>query len=149
MMIKEVEIKKLIVHRDKRGFFCELIKKSDKFFKNCHFAQLSHSFVRQGVIKAWHMHKKQTDFIYVAAGEIKLVLFDLRKKSASYKQLMELVLGKKDNYWVVKIPPGIAHGYKSLKGPAQVIYLMNKEYDPSDEIRIAYNDPEIGYNWNK
>lgn len=44
-MIKGVGVKKLIVYKDERGFFCELIKKSDNFSKGCKFAQLSHSLV--------------------------------------------------------------------------------------------------------
>lgn len=148
-MITEVKTKKLIIHQDKRGFFTELIRKSDKFFKGCSFAQLSHSLVKKGVIKAWHWHKKQTDFVYCASGKIKLVLLDLRKNSKSENHLMEIILGEKTDYKVVKIPPRVAHGYKIIKGPAQIIYLMDREYDPQDELRIPQNDLKIGYDWNK
>lgn len=146
-MIKGVEIKKLVVHQDKRGFFCELIRKSDKFFKNCQFAQLSHSKVNKGVFKAWHLHKKQTDWMYCAVGDVKLILYDRRKDSKSYGQLMKVEMGEKFGRQVVKIPPGVAHGYKVINGPAQMIYLMDWEYDPEDELRIPHDDPEIGYDW--
>ncbi len=48
-MIKDVEIKTLVLHKDDRGFFCELIRKSDSFFKDYKFGQLSHSFCKNRV----------------------------------------------------------------------------------------------------
>lgn len=149
MKIEGVEIKNLVVHRDKRGFFCELIKVSDPFFKDINFAQLSHSFCKKNVLKAWHMHYKQTDFIYCAAGLIKLVLFDNRKSSSTYKKLEEFFLGNKSKQIIVKIPPNVAHGYKVIKTQAHIVYLMNREYNPLDEIRIAHDDKKIGYDWLK
>lgn len=146
-MIKGVEVKKLVAHKDKRGFFCELIRKSDSFFKDCQFGQLSHSFCKKGVLKAWHLHKKQTDFIYVVSGNIKLALYDTRKRSKTYKKLMEIYIGEKREHIIVKIPPGVAHGYKVIGTPTHIIYLMDREYDPKDELRIPYDNPKIGYTW--
>jgi len=149
MKISGVEIKKLIIHKDKRGFFCELIRQSDPFFRQLRFGQLSHSLVKTGVIKAWHLHKKQTDFIYVVSGEIKLVLYDTRNESITNGKLIEILLRGKSGRKIVKIPPGVAHGYKIIKGPAHIIYLMDKEYDTKDEYKITHDDPKIGYDWLK
>jgi dTDP-4-dehydrorhamnose 3,5-epimerase len=147
-MIEGVEIKKLITHKDKRGFFRELIRKSDKFFKG-QFGQLSHSMARKGVFKAWHLHKKQTDWICVLIGDIKLVLYDTRKKSKTYERLQEIKIGEKFGKKVVKIPPGVAHGYKVINGPMHIIYVANREYEPKDDLRIPHDDLKIGYNWLK
>ncbi|MBI3601368.1 MAG: dTDP-4-dehydrorhamnose 3,5-epimerase family protein [Candidatus Omnitrophica bacterium] len=145
-MIQGIEIKKLIAHQDERGFFCELIRTSDEFFKG-QFGQLSHSMTHTGVFKAWHMHHKQTDWICAIAGDIKLGLYDMRKGSSTHGQLNEILMGQTHGRVVVKIPPGIAHGYKIIQGPAHIIYVMNREYDPSDEIRIPHDDATIGYDW--
>jgi len=145
IMIEDVAVKKLTVHRDDRGFFCELIRQSDDFFQ-AKFGQLSHSLVKKGVFKAWHLHKKQTDWIYCATGKIKLVLYDTRKKSPTFKKLTEIILGEKHRQ-VVKIPPGVAHGYKVTHGMANIIYLMNQEYNPDDELKISHDDPKINYDW--
>ena len=144
-MIEGVVIKKLTVHTDKRGFFVELIRKSDPLFAG--FAQVSHSLSNKGVLKAWHLHRKQTDLLYVVSGDIKLALFDLRKTSKTYKELAELLLGESYKRCVVKIPPGVAHGYLVLHSPLHIIYLMNREYDPRDELRLPPDDPQIGYDW--
>ena len=146
-MIEGIEIKDLVAHQDERGFFCELIRSSDPFFKG-QFGQLSHSLTKTGVFKAWHMHAKQTDWICAIAGEIKLGLYDFRKESKTFGQLNEIIMGE-ERRMMVKIPPGIAHGYKILEGPAHIIYVMNREYDPSDEIRIDHDDKRISYDWTK
>ena len=145
-MIEGVEIKELIAHKDERGFFCEIIRSSDNFFQNS-FGQLSHSMAHKGVFKAWHMHKKQTDWMYVSTGNIKLVLYDTRKDSKTYGKLIEIFVGEKYGRKVVKVPPGVAHGYKIINGPMHIIYVTDREYDSNDELRIPHDDPEIGYNW--
>lgn len=144
--IRGVEIKNLTMHKDERGTFSEIIRNSDKFFKNS-FGQLSYSIVFPGVAKAWHLHRKQTDWICALSGDMKLVLYDTRKKSVSFKKFMELMLGETFGLMVVKVPAGIAHGYRVINGPALVLYVTSREYDPKDDIRIPHDEPEIGYDW--
>ena len=144
--IKGVEIKELTIHKDERGFFCELIRASEPFFENS-FAQLSCSMVFAGVAKAWHLHRKQTDWMSTLVGDMKLVLYDTRKDSATYKKMMEILMGQTHGLKIVKVPPGVAHGYKVINGPAHILYVTSREYDPDDELRIPHDDPEIGYNW--
>jgi len=147
-MIEGVKIKKLVVHKDKRGFFSEIIRQSDDIFKN-KFAQISHSLARQGIFKAWHLHKKQTEWMCVLTGDIKLVLYDTQKKSKTCGKIQEIKMGEKFGKKVVKIPPGVAHGYKVINGPMHIIYVANREYEPKDDLRIPHDDPKIGYNWFK
>jgi dTDP-4-dehydrorhamnose 3,5-epimerase len=46
------------------------------------------------------------------------------------------------------IPPGVAHGYKVIgTESALLVYLTDRFYDPADEGRIPYNDPQIQYDW--
>jgi dTDP-4-dehydrorhamnose 3,5-epimerase len=145
-MIDGVEIKDLIMFTDERGYFCEIIRSSDDIFQNS-FAQLSYSMSFTGVAKAWHLHKKQTDWMCVLVGDIKLGLYDLRESAKTKGNLMEIFMGETLGRKVVKIPPGVAHGYKIINGPMHIIYITDKEYDPSDELRIPHDTPEIGYDW--
>ena len=62
--IEGVEIKELVTHPDERGYFREVIRKTDPFFEEG-FAQLSHSLMHPGSAKAWHIHKTQVDWWYV------------------------------------------------------------------------------------
>lgn len=145
-MIDKVEFKKLRTHTDERGFFREIIRVTDDFFEEG-FGQWSHSLMYTGVVKAWHIHQKQVDWWYVAGGVLKVVLYDRRKESSTYGQLMEFLLGEGQEPMIVKIPPGVAHGCKCLSGPASLLYITSRIYDPSDEGRLAHDDPEIGFDW--
>jgi len=145
-MIDGVVLNSLDTHQDERGFFREIIRETDDFFQEG-FGQWSHSLMYPGVIKAWHIHKKQTDWWYVGTGVLKVVLYDKRSESSTYRQTMEIMLGDNHEARVLKIPPGVAHGCKCLSGPANLFYITSHTYDPEDEGRIPHDDPEIGYDW--
>ena len=147
-MIYGVSIKNLITHPDERGFFREIIRKTDDFFKEG-FGQFSVSKMHPGVIKAWHLHNKQVDWWYVHNGLIKVALYDTRKDSRTYKEIMELLMGDNQPAKALRIPPGVAHGCKCISGPANLFYITSYVYDSSDELRIAFNDEEIGFDWLK
>lgn len=147
-MIDGVVIKKLVTHSEERGYFREIIRVTDDFFTEG-FGQLSISQMYPGVIKAWHIHKKQVDWWYVHGGVIKVVLYDTRKDSPTHKELMELLMGDNQPARVLRIPPGVAHGCKCTSGPANLFYVTSNVYDPEDEGRIPHDDPEIGYDWFK
>jgi dTDP-4-dehydrorhamnose 3,5-epimerase len=144
--IEGVVAKKLVTHPDERGFFRELIRVTDPFFEEG-FAQLSHSLMHPGVVKAWHLHKTQVDWWYVPLGVLKVALYDTRPESPSRGVLQELFMGGEHGYSVLKIPPGVAHGCKAIGGAAHLIYVTSMVYNTEEELRIAHDDPEIGYDW--
>ena len=146
-MIEGVVTKELATHHDERGFFREIIRSTDDFFAEG-FGQWSHSLVLEGVAKAWHIHQRQIDWLYLVTGSMKVVLYDTRPESSTHSELMEILVGDIYPAQVVKIPPGVAHGYKVLQGPAHVLYITCNTYDPSDEGRIPHDDPSIGYDWS-
>ena len=99
------------------------------------------------VIKAWHFHRLQTDWWYVVTGVLRVGLCDMRPDSPTYKQTMDFLMGDFQPPRVLKIPPGIAHGCKTVQGPVNLLYMTSQVYNPDDEIRIAYNDPDIDFDW--
>lgn len=147
-MIEGTVLVDLVTHTDERGFFREIIRVTDEFFAEG-FGQWSHSLVYPGVIKAWHIHKKQIDWWYVCNGLLKVALHDTRPDSPSYRETMEFLMGDDQPARLLRIPLGVAHGCKCLNGPANLFYVTSKVYDPDDEGRIAHDDPEIGYDWLK
>lgn len=140
--IDGVVVKQLVTHPDERGFFREIVRETDGFFAG--FGQWSHSVMYPGITKAWHIHKKQTDFWYVI-GAVKVALYDTREGSPTHGNLMELVMGD-HNPTCLKIPPGVAHGCRALQ-LSHLLYVTSKVYDPDDEGRIPHDDPSIGYDW--
>ena len=145
-LIQGIEIKTLVTHPDERGFFRELIRKTDPFFGEAAFAQLSHSLMHPGSGKGWHFHPQQIDWWY-CIGDLKVVLYDLREDSPTHRQLNEVFMG--DNYGakIVKIPPMVAHGCRALN-TTHLLYVTSSVYDPEQEGRIPHDDPGIGYDFN-
>lgn len=143
-----VEFKEIVSFSDNRGFFSELIRDSD-IFANEGVKQISHSLVFQNVTKAWHAHVRQSQWNYVVNGVISVALYDLRKESDTYKNMMTFLCGDHQKKVIYKFPPGVAHGYKCISGPMNIIYFTSGEYDPEDEIRIPHDDINIGFDWLK
>ena len=147
-MINDVVIKELVTHCDERGFFREIIRVTDDFFTEG-FGQWSHSLMYTGVAKAWHIHRLQVDWWYVPIGVLRVALHDTRPASPTFRETMELRLGEHQSSQILRIPPGVAHGCKCLSGPAHLFYVTSRIYDPNDEGRISYDDPTIGYDWER
>lgn len=156
--IFDVEVKYLKSHPDDRGFFREIIRHSDPFFKTGDpenlnaFMQWSHSKMAKNTVKAWHFHHLQIDWWYIALGVFDVHLIDNRPESPTYKKRMNFKLGDPENGGleaVVKIPQGVLHGGKVLTEFAHLFYITSKTYDPKDEGRIPFNDLNIGVNWGE
>ncbi len=144
--IDGVVIKKLTTYPDQRGFFREVVRVSDDFFGEG-FGQWSHTKSYQGVVKAWHVHQRQVDWWYVASGRVKVALYDTRADSPTHGHLMEILLGEEMDPSVLRVPPGVAHGYRVLSAEAHLFYITSRTYDPDDEGRLPHDDAEIGYDW--
>ncbi len=144
-MIKGVKIKRLKKHTDDRGYFMELLRTDDPMFSQ--FGQWSLSKMATGVIKAWHIHRIQTDYWFVPIGVVRAVLYDMREDTVSAGDINEFMLGDDQEPIVLTIPPGVAHGCKVLQGPAMLSYMTTHVYDPTDEGRVSFNDEVIGYDW--
>ena len=145
-MIDGVEIKELVTYPDERGFFRELIRVTDPFFREG-FGQLSHACMYPGVSKAWHVHPTQVDWWYVPVGNLKAVLADVRKSSPTYGEQMVIYLGQNYTAQVVKIPNGVAHGCRALGDTTHLIYVTSGIYDPQEEGRIPHDDDSLNYDW--
>lgn len=145
-MIEGVEFRKIISHVDERGYFRELLRKEDKILVEG-LGQTSHSLVYSGVVKGWHGHVYQTQLNYVVNGLIYVALYDSRKNSSTYKQIMTFLVGDNQDSQIYKFPPGVLHGYKCISGPMNIIYFTSGQYDLLDEIRVNHDDQEIGFDW--
>lgn len=150
--IKGVILKKLEKHVDERGYFQEILRNDDNLFKNFeNFGQISISSTKPGVIKAFHWHGLQDDIFYVISGSAKVVLYDLREDSNTYKHIDEIDMSGHDQK-LLFIPKKVAHGYKVLgRKDLVMLYIMNKPYNRKkpDEQRMPFNDKSIGIDWSK
>ena len=138
-MIEGVKLIKLKTHNDERGFFREIFRFEEQS-SDISVRQLSHSMVKEGVIKGWHGHVYQSQWNYVVSGKINVALFDDRKDSSTYKELMEFAVGDDEDSFAYFFPPGVLHGYKFVSGPMHIIYATSGTYDIDDEVRVNLID---------
>ena len=134
-------IKNLETNADERGFFSEIFRFAEEF-RDIDVGQLSHSLVKEGVIKGWHGHKEQSQWNYVVTGKARVVLYDNRPKSASYQMSYGFLIGDGNKPKAYFFPPGILHGYKCLE-EMHIIYVTSGVYNPSEEIKIMMSHPEV------
>jgi len=147
--ISGVVVKKLVKHSDERGYFMEILRDDDELLSK--FGQTAVSLTEPGVIKAFHWHKRQDDFFFVASGEAMVVLYDRRKGSSTYGTT-QVILVDENEPKLIFIPKEIAHGYKALGNkPVLMFYQMTESYDAKnpDEGRIDPYDKDIGFDWNR
>jgi dTDP-4-dehydrorhamnose 3,5-epimerase len=146
-LVEGVGIRRCKVLPDERGRLGEIFRADDPWFEK--FGQVYFTTTYPGVVKAWHYHKKQTDHIYVVKGMLKIAIFDDRKDSPTYGVVNELYIGE-HNPALVRIPPGVQHGWMCVGGTEAYIVNITSEtynYSEPDEYRTDPHDNQIPYNW--
>ena len=146
-LIEGVVIKNLKPILDERGYLQECFRSDWPMFKK--FGQVYITIAFPNVVKAWHMHKIQTDNMVCIQGNGKLVLYDNREKSSTYKKINEIFFGEKNSI-LITIPPNIWHGFKAIGGKQIIVLNCPTElynYDNPDEYRLPYNTEKIDYDW--
>lgn len=145
--IAGVEIISLDRFNDETGSFTELMRLEDgnsEIIPDFNLKQINFSKLDSEMIKAFHIHKQQTDIWFVPQdSKILLLLSDLREDSPTSDNMMRIVLGDGKSRLVV-IPAGIAHGCKNLlKEKSEIIYFVDNQFDPApdkcDEWRLPWN----------
>lgn len=148
-LIADVDVNPFPVWPDDRGYFLEVARLGQGLVSGFPIGstQVSAALNYPGIIKAFHYHRFQTDYWVPAAGLLQVALVDLRRGSRTYGAKNTLYVGAL-RPWQIRIPPGVAHGYKVIgEQPSVLVYVTNRLYDPKDEGRIPYNDPGISYDW--
>ena len=106
--------------------------------------QVNYSLMDPLAIKAFHLHKRQTDVWFVPPSDkILLVLADVREGSPTEGLVWRLVLGD-GNSFLVRIPPGVAHGCKNLRtaSSSAIIYFVDVQFsmdEHCDEGRLPWD----------
>jgi dTDP-4-dehydrorhamnose 3,5-epimerase len=137
------------VHRDRRGLFVETYRR-EWIPGGREMIQANRADRAAGCIVGLHYHLHQADFWYVPNGLARVVLHDLRVGSATEGATESFDLGDPvagDNTHAgVLIPPGVAHGFASLTDMT-ITYLVDGYYNATDELGVAWDDPQIGADW--
>ena len=149
--IPEVLLIEARVFDDDRGYFLESYKHSE-FMANGiaqAFVQDNLSHSARGVLRGLHFQKHpraQAKLITALKGRIFDVAVDIRRSSPTYEQWVGVELDAQD-FRMLYVPVGFAHGFCVLSQEATVAYKVTEEYAPELDRGILWNDPDIGVQW--
>ena len=91
-LIKDVVLRKLVIHKDESGILVETLRRDWNDVindKELNFAMQYISITPSGQVRdkdKWHVHKNQTDRFICVSGRIVTALYDLRKESKTKNQ---------------------------------------------------------------
>lgn len=145
--IEGLQVKKLRVIPDERGWLMEILRSDDDIFEK--FGQVYITTAYPGVVKGWHYHKIQTDNFTCIHGMMKVVLYDSRENSPTYENIIEFFVGEK-NLVLISVPPLVYHGFKGIGTETAYFLSIPTEpynYSKPDEFRLPPDTDQIPYDW--
>ena len=137
-------------HVDERGFFSRTFDADvmSKAGVDPVFAQDSLSRSRRGVVRGLHARRGagEAKLVRCSYGAIFDVIVDLRPGSPTFRNWESFEL-RDDEQVSLYIPAGCAHGFQALTDPADVSYRIDRPHDPTEDVSIAFDDPELAIPW--
>jgi len=137
---------------DGRGFFARIwdFEKFKEKGLNTKIAQCNMSYTkRKGTIRGLHYQThpyEEAKLIRCTKGKIFDVIVDLRKGSPTFKKWEGFELSG-ENYRMLYVPEGLAHGFQTLEDDTEVYYQVSQFFTPNSEKGIIWNDPELKITW--
>jgi dTDP-4-dehydrorhamnose 3,5-epimerase len=138
------------VFGDVRGFFMETWQ-AQRFADagiSAPFVQDNQSRSKQWTLRGLHFQVARTQgkLVRVASGSVFDVVVDLRRSSPSFGAWWGVELSA-ENYRMLWVPPGLAHGILVTSPSADFLYKCTDFYSPPDERTLAWDDPALGVQW--
>ena len=137
--IPGVRLFDLTVFADERGSFCEAFKASR--VGPGPWVQWNVSRSRGGVVRGLHLHRRQNDYWHIVSGSATAALVDRRTDSPTFGRSLCVPLCG-DRPQTLLIPPGVLHGFRA-DNDVVLMYLLDREYDPADELGVRWDDPDL------
>jgi dTDP-4-dehydrorhamnose 3,5-epimerase len=136
--------------QDERGAFSRLWCTEDFARAGLAFApvQVSLSETPQaGALRGLHWQAEphgETKLMRVLRGRIHDVLVDVRRDRATFGRHVAVELQAGDG---LLIPSGLAHGFLTLAADVQLVYAMDRAYEPMAARGLRYDDPDLAIAW--
>jgi dTDP-4-dehydrorhamnose 3,5-epimerase len=94
-----------------------------------------------GRIRAWGLHQRSTDRLFVVSGLVKIAVFDGRIDSPTYGRVNDFTVSEK-NPGLLIIPPNLYHGWKNIGTTEAVIINMPTSmynYEMPDALDLPWD----------
>lgn len=139
------------IFSDERGYFFESYNQEvfRKAGLNMTFAQDNQSGSVKGVVRGLHFQVppfEQGKLVRAISGSLLDVVVDLRKDQPTFGKHFKMVLNDQDKHMLF-IPPGFAHGFKTLEDNTVFFYKCTKVYNHKSERTLRWNDPDLAIDW--
>ncbi|MBL57375.1 MAG: dTDP-4-dehydrorhamnose 3,5-epimerase [Flavobacteriales bacterium] len=140
------------VFGDHRGYFMESFNKKclEEIIGPLNFVQDNQSLSSKGVLRGLHFQAPpfaQGKLVRVIKGAVNDVIVDIRKKSPTYGKSFKVLLSE-NNFKMLWIPPGFAHGFETLENDTIFSYKVTNYYHKESEGAIKWNDPTLNIKWD-
>jgi dTDP-4-dehydrorhamnose 3,5-epimerase len=135
-----------------RGYFTRQFAQEEFTAAGIDFkmVQTNQAFTKaKGVLRGMHWQtepKLEAKFFQCLQGEIFDVICDVRVGSPTYGKWAGFNL-KADEFKLLFIPGGLAHGYETLTENCKVQYMVGEFYSPENERGFRWNDPTFNIKW--
>jgi len=139
-------------HLDVRGCFARLFCNEELASTHCAstIAQINLSRTEKvGAIRGMHFQfppHAEIKLVRCLRGCIFDVAVDLRHGSETFLQWHGETLSA-DNWRMMVIPEGFAHGFQVLEGVAELLYLHSAAFVPGSEGGVRHDDPIVDIEW--
>lgn len=138
-------------HRDHRGLFTRTFDAEigARFgLEPALLIQDSQSRSRQGTIRGMHGRtgRGEAKLVRCARGAVHDVVVDARPDSPTFGAHTAILLDD-ESFVTVYIPPGFLHGFQALTEPADVCYRIDRPHDPTEDVAVRYDDPDLALPW--
>lgn len=139
------------IFSDERGYFFESFSQREFEEKVCKtvFVQDNESKSSYGVLRGLHFQKPpyaQSKLVRVLKGAVLDVAVDIRKGSPTFGKHVAVELSG-ENHRQFFIPRGFAHGFSVLTDEVIFQYKCDAFYAPQSEGALAWDDPDLGIDW--
>jgi dTDP-4-dehydrorhamnose 3,5-epimerase len=104
---------------------------------------------RKGTLRGLHFQVKpalEAKLVRCTRGALFDVVVDLRPQSPSYRQWYGVEL-RAENYQMLYVPEGCAHGYQTLEDRTDMYYMASQQFTPSAARGARFDDPSFGIKW--
>ncbi len=104
---------------------------------------------KAGTVRGMHFQHPpyaETKIVSCVRGRIFDVAVDIRSGSTTFLQWHGETLSE-DNFLSLLIPEGFAHGFQTLTGDCELLYIHTAAYAPSAEGALNAEDPRLGITW--
>jgi dTDP-4-dehydrorhamnose 3,5-epimerase len=115
--------------------------------------QVHMSTTLPGRVRAWGLHRRTTDRLFVASGLVHIVCWDPRRDSPTFERLNEFTFSDR-NPGLVVIPPNVYHGWKNIGTSEAIVVNMPTRpyvYDDPDALDLPWDSAAarelIPYRW--